>query len=271
MSNPHTAKAWSAASRGYAHVADQMMVPFAPDLIARLKPDNSMSAIEVAAGTGALTLQLAPQVHSLLATDFAPSMVEVLDERLAATSLNNVTTKVMDGMALSAGDGTFERAASSFAIMLFPDRAKGLSELHRVLKTDGRAALSAWAGPDEFEAFDIFLQGLKVAFPDMPPPPAPPAVFSLADPATFTREMEAAGFEEVFVDKVSRDMSIGGFDALWELLTSGAPPIQVLFDRVGPAGKEKLEGSVRAVVRERYGDGPFTITNTATIGSGIAR
>jgi len=268
---PDTPEAWDAASRGYAeHVAPRMMRLFVDAFVDRLDVDSTTQALEVGAGSGALTEALSARVGSLLATDFAPKMVEVLRERMEAVGATNVRFEVMDGQALEIEDASFDAAASSFAVMLFPDRGKGFSELRRVLRPGGRAVVSGWAGPDKFEAFGLFLEAMNTAFPDMPPPPAPPPVFSLADPADFQAQMEAGGFRDVEVELVARELEVAGFDDMWGMLTSGAPPIQMLLDRIGPSGKERLHDSLQTIVEERFGSGPVTTTNVATVGSGIA-
>lgn len=215
-------------------------------------------------------MTLARRVKSVLATDFSPRMLEVLRERMQAAGITNVTVEQMDGQALSVEDASFDCAACSFALMLFPDRAKGFSELRRALRPTGRAMVSAWAGPDKFEAFELFLSALKAAFPDMPPPPVPPPVFSLANPADFKREMEDAGFCDVEVGHVSRDFEIAGFESAWKMFTVGAPPVQMLFDRVGPEGKERVRDALATVIEDRFGNGPIRITNVATVGCGAA-
>ena len=121
---PHTPESWGAASDGYAEkVAPMLMRPFTDGMVDRLEVDPSHEALEVAAGSGALTEALAPRVRSLLSTDFAPQMIDVLKRRMTSLGVTNVSYEVMDGQALSIGDGAFDRSASSFAIMLFPDRA----------------------------------------------------------------------------------------------------------------------------------------------------
>ena len=265
------AAAWDAASDGYAeYVAPRMMENYADAIVERLQPSSDDNALEVAAGSGALTATLAKRVKSLLATDLSPKMVERLRVRVGADGSSNVTCEVMDGQQLALDDNRFDRAASSFGLMLFPDRAKGFGELRRVLRSGGRAVLSAWTAPPTFELFGLFLSSVSKAFPDLPPPPGPPPVFSLADPTQFKAEMEAAGFRDVEVDLVARELTASGIDDLWAMLTSGAPPVQALFDRVGPEGKQRLRDTLGGVVRERFGDGPITTRNVATMGTGVA-
>lgn len=269
--SPDTPENWGAAGRGYAEkVAPFLMRAFADEIVERLDVDENDSVLEVGAGSGALTEVLFPRVGSLLATDFAPRMIDILRERLEALGAANVRCEVMDGQALELEDSSFDAAASSFALMLFPDRQKGFAELRRVVRPDGRVVVSGWAGPDKFEAFGLFLTALNAAFPDMPPPPAPLPVFSLADPAVFKTEMEAAGFRDVEVDFVARDLEVAGFEQMWSMLTVGAPPVQALFDRVGPEGRDRLRDRLREIVAERFGAGPIKVTNVATIGAGSA-
>ncbi len=268
--NPNTPENWSAASRAYAdRVAPSLMESFAEEFVDRLEVDDATAALEVGAGSGALTETLARRAGSLLATDVAPGMGELLKARMDAVGATNVRCQVMDGQALELDDAAFDRAASSFAVMLFPDRAKGFSEIRRVLRPGGRALVTGWAGPEKFEAFGLFLEGFQTAFPDMPPPPQPPAVFSLADPASFAAEMEAAGFGEVQVDFVSRDLEVPDFDGVWSLLTSGAPPVKVLMDRLGAAGEERLRDTLGDIVAQRFGNGPICLSNAATVGVGV--
>jgi hypothetical protein len=51
-------------------------------------------------------------------------------------------------------------------------------------------------------------------------------------------------------------------------LTVGAPPVQVLFDRVGAAGQSKLRDTLGEIVEKRFGSGPIATTNVATVAVG---
>lgn len=272
LPTPDTPENWDAASPGYAErIAPALMEAYADELVERLDVGVETAALEVGAGSGALTETLSRRVKSLLATDFAPKMVNLLRDRMRAVGAAHVTCEVMDGQALALEDARFDRAACSFALMLFPNRAKGFSELRRVLRPGGRAVISAWAGPDKFEVFGLLLDAMRTAFPDMPPPPQPPPVFSLADPANFSSEMEAGGFHDVEVDFVARDIEVANVDDLWAMLTTGAPPVRALLDRVGPDGQTRLLDALRGIVGQRFGGGAIQLTNTATVGRGAVR
>ena len=128
--------------------------------------------------------------------------------------------------------------------------------------------VTGWAGPENFQALGIFLQAVRMAFPNMPPPPAPPPVFSLADPDSFKVQMEAAGFDEVEVSFVSRELEVDDFVLVEMNMIIKIMRIKMLFDRVGPQGKGKVRDTLAGIIEKRFGSGPIHLTNVATVGSG---
>jgi len=100
-----TPENWDVASQGYAEkVAPFLMEKFAEEFIERLDVNDKTEALEVAAGSGALTATLAKRVKSLLATDFSPKMMELLKLKIKNAGLINVSYALMDGQALSLDD-----------------------------------------------------------------------------------------------------------------------------------------------------------------------
>ena len=266
-----TPENWDSASQGYAEkVAPFLMESFAQEHINRLYLNGQTETLEVAAGTGALTELLARNVKCLLATDFSPKMLNLAEERISKAGIRNVEFDVMDGQALDVYDASFDRVACSFGLMLFPDRHKGFLELKRVLRPGGKAVVSGWAGPDRFEAFGLFMEAIQKALPDFPKSQTPPPVLSLADPDSFKSQMKAAGFRDVEVAYVTKEMVLDNFTSVWAMLTVGAPPIQMIFDKVGTDGKKLIHDALADIIEKRYGSGPVSISNTATIGSGYA-
>jgi ubiquinone/menaquinone biosynthesis C-methylase UbiE len=93
--------------------------------------------LEVGAGTGQFTLDLARVASSVLATDVAPDMVARLRFRLREADAFNVRSAVMSATELDAPDGSFDAAFCANALHVMEDPRRALRELRRVLAPDG--------------------------------------------------------------------------------------------------------------------------------------
>lgn len=262
-------ESWNKTSRDYDKNILGLMEPFIEEIVQRVEPSSNHKVLDVAAGSGAVTMALASKVDSVKATDFASSMLEILKEKAKAEGLGNVETQVMDGQDLKLEDETFDRVCSNFGIIFFPDRVKGFAEMKRVLKPGGKAIVTGWCGPDKFEAFGLFMGSVKKALPEMPPPPAPPPIFSLADSNLFEKEMKEAGFSDVKLETVSHKFEMESGEAFWELFRSSAPPAVALLKKVGPEATAKIRGVVLDAIKERFGSGPVVLMNAAHIAVGV--
>lgn len=272
MSQPSsidTPENWSNASAGYAeYVAPRLMAPFMDEFADDLDISPEHSVLEIACGSGAFTSALATRAKDVLATDFSPAMLDEAKSKIKRLGHTNVSFALQDGQALTLDAGSFDRVASSFGVMLFPERHKGFAEMYRILKPGGRVVVTAWADPDRFEAFRIFISAMRQAFPEMPQPDSPPPVFSLSNLVSFKEQMETAGFVNVETRYVTRTMTVEGFDMIWAMMTAGAPPVKMLFDQVGEWGISKVKEALREIIASQFGDGPISLKNAATLGSG---
>jgi ubiquinone/menaquinone biosynthesis C-methylase UbiE len=239
---------------------------FAEAAIEAAELAEASRVVEVAAGSGALTLELAPLCEDLLAIDYSQGMLDRLRPKLEAEGYEHVRLAQMDGMALDLEDEQFDHAFSQFGVMLFDEPARGLAELCRVLIPGGRAVVTAWAGPDRFETFGMFGKAVQRALPDMPMPDGPPPIFSLSDVDVFATMLETAGFSEARVDHVTRTLSVDSVDEFVEVFTVSAPPPRALFAAIGPEASERVRQALHDVLTERFGAGPVELSNTATLG-----
>jgi len=190
----------------------------------------------------------------------ARALREGLGERLRA--------EVMDGQALAVGDGEFDAAFSIFGLIFFPDRAAGFREMRRALGPGGRAVVAGWCGPERVATAQVVLHALATALPDLPLPPAPPPVVSLADAERFAEEMRAAGFEDVRIETVTHDFVAPSSALGWDRLAGAAPPIQALFRWLEPARAAAVRDAAVAYLRERFGDGEVRLSCAAHLGIG---
>jgi len=95
-------------------------------LIAVSAPQPADSCVDLGAGTGFVTMALAPLVSNVLAIDISPAMVAALAEAVAEAGLENVSTQVADLGDLRLRPASADLIVSSYA-------------LHHLAHTDKRA------------------------------------------------------------------------------------------------------------------------------------
>lgn len=261
---------WNRTSEGYDEHVWTLVYPFAEELVERAAIDPADEVLDVAAGTGAVTMLAARRARRVMALDFAESMLERLRARVRSEEAHNVGVTRADGQNMPLEDGSFDVVCCNFGVIFFPDRGAGLSEMRRVLRPGGRALLSAWSTPDRFEMFQLFTGTLKRALPDLPLPERPP-VFSLSDREQLERELREAGFDEVRVETVRHTYDLESPERFFEGMRQAAPPVAALMEQVGPEGRERFQEALPEVLRERFGEGPLVATNEAHVAAGYVQ
>jgi SAM-dependent methyltransferase len=100
--------------------------------------------LEVGSGPGRLAVRLAREAPSMTLTgvDISDAMVERAARRASVASLiERVRFEVGDVAALPLSEGEFDGVVSTLSLHHWPNPAKGLAEIHRVLKPGGEARI----------------------------------------------------------------------------------------------------------------------------------
>lgn len=96
--------------------------------------NRNMAVLELACGTGLLSVQLAGSVKMLEATDFSKEMIRHAKSKTYSSRLH---FSVQDATALPYAPETFDAVVISNALHIMPNPERALSEIRRVLKPDG--------------------------------------------------------------------------------------------------------------------------------------
>ena len=143
--------------------------PYAVDLARRVTEREPARVLEIAAGTGVATRQLANTLApnaSIVATDLNQPM---LDHAAAIGTMRTVEWRQADAMQLPFADEAFDVVVCQFGVMFFPDKAKAFAEARRVLRAGGAFIFNVWDRIDQNDFADTVTTALEALFPADPP------------------------------------------------------------------------------------------------------
>ncbi len=107
-----------------------------PAVRERLRRDREgrQRVLEIAAGTGQFTPDLAGICEQVVASDLAPAMVERLRQSLRERGVEGVDLAVMDATSIDAPDAAFDAVFCANALHVMKEPARALQEFGRVLQ-----------------------------------------------------------------------------------------------------------------------------------------
>jgi len=264
---------WDEIAPGYdrTNTPSQMRIAIQGLHLANLR--SGMKFLDVAAGSGALSIPAARLGAQVVAIDQSRVMLDLLAERARKERLS-VAARVMDGHALQFDDDTFDMAGSQFGVMLFRDVSTAVREMARVVKPGGRVLVHAYGDPHEIEFLGFFIAAVQSVRPDFDGPPAdpPPLEFQLADPDRLRKELSTAGLKDVKVLTITETTEHESGTDLWEWLVSSNPIVERIMGgmlQLTDAERDVVRRTLDDLVRERAaGRRGAELTNPVNIGIG---
>jgi len=231
-----------------------------------------MRFLDVAAGSGALSIPAARLGAQVLSTDISPVMLGRL-EALARKEGLNLETRVMDGHALELEDDAFDISGSQFGVMLFPDMPRGIGELARITKSGGRVLMNVYGAPQEIEFFGFFVHAIQAVVPSFTGPPMdpPPLPFQLQDPEKLRQELGEAGLKDIRVETITEKLEFQSGQQLWDWLTNSNPIVGTVLAELSLTKEQRalVQQALDDMIRKRSGgSGPAVLTNPINIGIG---
>jgi ubiquinone/menaquinone biosynthesis C-methylase UbiE len=267
-----TRAAWDNIAAGYDRTNTPTQMWLANEGLRRADLRAGMRFLDVAAGSGALSIPAARLGAQVLATDLSPVMLEHLDARARKEGLN-IETRIMDGHALELEDNTFDVAGSQFGVMLFPDMPRGISEMARVTKPGGRVLMNVYGDPHKIEFFSFFVGAIQSVIPSFEGPPMDPLPlpFQLQDPERLRQEFAKAGLKAIRVETIAEKTEFQSGEHLWDWLVHSNPIAGMILAELNLTKEQTavVQQALERLVRERSrGSGPAVLTNPTNIGIG---
>ena len=268
-----TRAAWDAIAPGYDQIVTPTHIWLGQEGLRHAELSAGMRFLDVAAGSGALSIPAARLGARVLATDQSAVMLDRLGERARSGGLK-LETRVMDGHALALDDDSFDMAGSQFGVMLFPDMPKGISEMARVVKPGGHVLITAYGDPRNIEFFGFLVGAIQSVRPEFngPPMDPPPLPFQLQDPERLRRELATAGLKDVKLVTMTEALEFPTGKALWDWLTWSNPIVETVLASLSVTDDERslIQRTLDRMVQERAGAGAVAVLrNPINIGIGI--
>ncbi len=165
----------------------------ADDFIGRLNLKPGDRVLDVACGTGNLSIPAARAGANVTGADIATNLLEQARARAASEDLT-IRFDEGDAESLPYDDAAFDVVVTMYGAMFAPRPELVASELTRVCRSGGRIAMANWT-PEGFIG-EMF----KVTGKHVPPPPAMPSPLKWGDEAT-VRERLREGIADLQVTR----------------------------------------------------------------------
>ena len=237
--------------------------------LASIQPGSRV--LDVAAGTGDQTLMAARRVGptgNVLATDNSASMLEVAAEAARKEGLANVETRVMNSENLALDADSFDAVICRSALMLFPNPAKALTEMRRVVKPASKVAVMVFSAVERNPYHGIPCAIIRRLGNIPPPAPGEPWMFALGDPGALEDVYRRAGFLNVSVHAVPIQRRFPSAAEAIRTMRNSAGDLREIISQLNQAKRETAWAEIEQELRQYEGPNGFEAPGEVLIAAG---
>ncbi|MBI35076.1 MAG: bifunctional demethylmenaquinone methyltransferase/2-methoxy-6-polyprenyl-1,4-benzoquinol methylase UbiE [Flavobacteriales bacterium] len=172
-----------------------------------LKKSNPDKVLDIACGTGDFTIaNLNSGAKQVIGLDISEGMVNVGIEKIKKKGLSDkIQMQVGDSEKINFKDEFFDGITVGFGVRNFENLQKGLSEMYRVLKTNGKVIILEFSKPKKFPIKQLYFFYFKFILPKIGRLISkdktaytylPDSVNAFPDGENFTAIMKKVGFQK---------------------------------------------------------------------------
>jgi len=212
--------------------------------------------LDIGCGAG-LTTRDAARLASegwALGVDISKKMIEHARSLAEAEGLRNVTFEHADAQDHRFPTERFDLALSRFGTIFFRDPIAAFTNIGQGMRPAGRLLMMVWQSHERNEWSVSIERALAASVGSPILTPKAPDPFSLADPATVHRILDAAGFMDITLTEVNEPVFYGRDVAAALEWVRGFACTKEVLDLLDPAaaepGLERLRETLAAHIRD---------------------
>jgi SAM-dependent methyltransferase len=252
----HAAEAW----HRWTPALRQWLGPATERMLDLASISAGSRVLDVAAGAGDQTLTIAERVGprgQVLATDISPAILAYAEADARSRGLTQVQTRVMDGENLELETGSFDVVVSRVGLIYFPDQAKALRSMFRVLVPGGRVAAIVYGPAEKNGFFSTPVSIIRRRAQLGPPLPGQPGPFSLSSREAITNLYERAGFVDIQFESIDAPVRFPRAEDCLAFERESFGALHQMLSGLDDAAKEAAWSEVAAALRKFEGPDGF--------------
>jgi SAM-dependent methyltransferase len=255
---------WETIYEGYETHFGRLTRQSADTLLDTAAVSAGMRVLDVCCGPGLISAAASGRGADAVGLDFSAATVE-----LASARVPQARFREGDAEALPFEDDSFDAVACGFGIIHLPNPQRGLSEIYRVLKPGGRAAVSVWEAPGPDNGFGLLYGAIRTHAELDVPLPEGPDFFQFSGPGALEQSLSASGFRSPEIRRVEQYWEFDQASGLVAAILEGAVRARGLILAQTEAVRQAIGNDVAAGMESfRGAAGVYRVPMPAIVGSG---
>ena len=242
-----------------------IFTPYAIDLSQRAAARKPGRVLEIAAGTGVVTRQLAqrlPPATAIVATDLSSAMLECA---AAIGTSRPVEWRQADAQQLPFAAEQFDLVVCQFGAMFFPERPRAYAEVRRVLRPGGAFLFNVWERLELNEFAATVADALAARYAENPPRFMAQVPHGYHDRALIARDLASGGFSQAADFATLAQRSVASDARVPAIAYCQGTPMRGEIEAREPAGLEQATAAAAMALVRRFGSGAIDGGIQATI------
>jgi ubiquinone/menaquinone biosynthesis C-methylase UbiE len=224
--------------------------------LAEINPSDKV--LDIACGTGAVSAEIFCHLDKtglLIGVDMSRTALAIAKKTMRGP---NVDFFEMDAENLGF-NFTFDKILCQYGLMFFPDTARVLKTVRKILKHGGKIVFAVHGLAEEVPYFSSIMSSILKYIPDIRPK-GTPTVHRFGNSDDLKKELVSAGFSDVSIARHVFSYEAGTFDEYWyDYMHSTANSIRPKIENMGNDIVDKIKNDSRQNTRRYIKNGKMIL------------